>query len=256
MLASTTGTPTWCGSRISTPGTEVLLQRRRHQARLARQVRRRRVRRRRPRPHRRREEGHGEAVRRRRPRHRHRGIQSRRGIGGAFRQRDRGRRRDASTACSNGRRCASSACGTSSRPSAFPINLGFNFNRINLGYKLGLSKGVKFCYHALALDEAPPGIPADAREGRLRGVVPRRALRRRRRQRQPRAQRHHAALDAAQGHRQRPARWRPTASRTSCTRVNIDGKIGDNFDPIQQSCARTQGRRPLPLHRGRRGRST
>ena len=35
-----------------------------------------------------------------------------------------------------------------------PINLGFNFNRINLGYKLGLSKGVKFCYHALALDEA------------------------------------------------------------------------------------------------------
>ena len=35
-----------------------------------------------------------------------------------------------------------------------PINLGFNFNRINLGYKLGLSKGVKSCYHALALDEA------------------------------------------------------------------------------------------------------
>src|SRR5688500_4256375 len=35
-----------------------------------------------------------------------------------------------------------------------PINLGFNFNRINLGYKLGLGKGVKFCYHAIALDEA------------------------------------------------------------------------------------------------------
>ena len=35
-----------------------------------------------------------------------------------------------------------------------PINIGLNFNRINLGYKLGLSKAVKHCYHALALDES------------------------------------------------------------------------------------------------------
>src|SRR6186713_1383531 len=36
-----------------------------------------------------------------------------------------------------------------------PINLpGFNFNRINLGYHLGLPKAVTSCYHALALDEA------------------------------------------------------------------------------------------------------
>ena len=45
------------------------------------------------------------------------------------------------------------------------INLGFNFNRVNLGYKLGLSKGVKFCYHALALDEARQTF----RPTRLRG---------------------------------------------------------------------------------------
>ena len=69
------------------------------------------------------------------------GLQPRRGAGGALRQRGRRRRREASTACSKSRRCASSASGTSSRPSAFPINLGFNFNRINLGYKLGLVEG-------------------------------------------------------------------------------------------------------------------
>jgi len=47
-----------------------------------------------------------------------------------------------------------------------PINLGINFNRINLGYKLGLPKAVNYCYHALALDEARPAFrPSRVREG-------------------------------------------------------------------------------------------
>lgn len=35
-----------------------------------------------------------------------------------------------------------------------PIDIGLRFNRINLGYKLGLSPAVRRCYHALALDES------------------------------------------------------------------------------------------------------
>jgi uncharacterized protein (DUF2235 family) len=35
-----------------------------------------------------------------------------------------------------------------------PIDVGLRLNYLNLGYKLGLSKVVQHCYHALALDEA------------------------------------------------------------------------------------------------------
>jgi len=35
-----------------------------------------------------------------------------------------------------------------------PIDIGLSFNRINLGYRLGLAKGVKQCFHAIALDES------------------------------------------------------------------------------------------------------
>lgn len=113
-----------------------------------------------------------------------------------------------------------------------PINLGFNFNRINLGYKLGLSKGVKACYHALALDEARQAFrPTRVKGGCevwFRGV--------------------HSDVG---GGNNNPSlnditlRWMlrkavagdlpmaPDCIGTSCTRANIDGKVGDNFDPIK-----------------------
>ena len=59
-----------------------------------------------------------------------------------------------------------------------PIDLGFHFNRINLGYKLGLSKAREGLLPRPCARRSPAGIPADADEGRLRGVVSRRALRR------------------------------------------------------------------------------
>lgn len=34
-----------------------------------------------------------------------------------------------------------------------PVNLGIPFQRINLGYRLKLGRGVQHCFHALALDE-------------------------------------------------------------------------------------------------------
>jgi hypothetical protein len=113
-----------------------------------------------------------------------------------------------------------------------PINLGFNFNRINLGYKLGLSKGVKACYHALALDEARqafrPTRMKDGCEVWFRGV-------------------HSDVGGGNDNHALNDItlRWMlhkaiatglPMATGcvgTSCARVNIDGKIGDNFDPIR-----------------------
>jgi uncharacterized protein (DUF2235 family) len=39
-----------------------------------------------------------------------------------------------------------------------PINLGFDFKRLNLGYRLGLPKQVQHCYHAIALDEWRPAF--------------------------------------------------------------------------------------------------
>jgi uncharacterized protein (DUF2235 family) len=113
-----------------------------------------------------------------------------------------------------------------------PINLGFNFNRINLGYKLGLSKCVKVCYHALALDEARqafrPTRVKGACEVWFRGV-------------------HSDVGGGNDNHalnditlrwmlRKAIASELPMAAdciATSCKRVNLDGKVGDNFDPIR-----------------------
>ena len=121
-----------------------------------------------------------------------------------------------------------------------PINLGFNFNRINLGYKLGLSKGVQFCYHALALDEARQSFrPTRVKGGCevwFRGV-------------------HSDVGGGNDNHALNDItlRWMlnkaiasglPMAADcigTSCTRIDIDGKIGDNFDPI-----RNRAREPKP----------
>ena len=113
-----------------------------------------------------------------------------------------------------------------------PVNLGFNFNRINLGYKLGLSKGVKACYHALALDEARQAFRPTRLKGGcevwFRGV-------------------HSDVGGGNDNHALNDItlRWMlnkaivsglPMAAdciATSCTRANVDGKIADNFDPIR-----------------------
>ena len=112
-----------------------------------------------------------------------------------------------------------------------PINLGFNFNRINLGYKLGLSKAVQYCYHAIALDEArqafrPTRVPGGC-EVWFRGV-------------------HSDVGGGNDNHALNDItlRWMlhkavvsglPMATDcigTSCKRVDVNGKIGENFDPI------------------------
>jgi len=111
------------------------------------------------------------------------------------------------------------------------IDIGINFNRINLGYKLGLSKAVKYCYHALALDEARKAFrPTRVRAGYeawFRGVHSDVGG----------GNDNHALNDIA-------LRWMlhkaiasglPMASDcvgTSCTRVDVNGKISDNFDPV------------------------
>ncbi len=122
-----------------------------------------------------------------------------------------------------------------------PINLpGLNFNRINLGYKLSLAKCVRHCYHALALDEArqsfrPTRVPAGC-EVWFRGV-------------------HSDVGGGNDNHalnditlrwmlRKAIASGLPMATDcvgTSCTRASIDGRIGDNFDPI-----RNRPREPKP----------
>ena len=113
------------------------------------------------------------------------------------------------------------------------INLpGFNFNRINLGYKLGLAKPVQSCYHALALDEARqsfrPTRLKGAREVWFRGVHSDVGG----------GNNNHALNDIT-------LRWMlnkaiatglpiaPNAIATACTRVDVNGKIGENFDPIR-----------------------
>jgi len=112
-----------------------------------------------------------------------------------------------------------------------PIDIGLNFNRINLGYKLGLAKAVKHCYHALALDESRKAFrPTRVRGGCevwFRGV--------------------HSDVGGGNSNRALndiTLRWMlrkaiatglPMAAdcvATSCTRLDIDGKIGENFDKI------------------------
>ena len=122
-----------------------------------------------------------------------------------------------------------------------PINLpGFNFNRINLGYKLTLAKAVKSCYHAIALDEARQAFrPTRVRGGRevwFRGV-------------------HSDVGGGNDNHALNDItlRWMlnkaiatglPMAANciaTSCTRVDANGRIGENFDLI-----RNRSREPKP----------
>jgi hypothetical protein len=113
-----------------------------------------------------------------------------------------------------------------------PINLpGFNFNRINLGYKLTLPKAVQSCYHALALDEARQAFrPTRVHGGYevwFRGVHSDVGG----------GNNNHALNDIT-------LRWMlnkaiatglPMAANcvtTSCARVDGNGKISENFDPI------------------------
>ncbi|HEU4590059.1 MAG TPA: DUF2235 domain-containing protein [Steroidobacteraceae bacterium] len=112
-----------------------------------------------------------------------------------------------------------------------PVDLGFSFNRINLGYKLGLAKGVQYCYHALALDESRKAFrPTRVRGGCevwFRGVHSDVGG----------GNDNHALNDIS-------LRWMlhkaiatglPMAAdcvATSCTRVDVDGRIGENFDKL------------------------
>ena len=113
-----------------------------------------------------------------------------------------------------------------------PVNLGFSFNRINLGYKLGLSKGVQACYHALALDESRqafrPTRMKDSCEVWFRGVHSDVGG----------GNNNHALNDITLRWMLRKAiatdlPMAPDSVGTSSARASIDGKIGDNFDPVK-----------------------
>ncbi len=112
-----------------------------------------------------------------------------------------------------------------------PIDIGLNFNRINLGYRLGLSKAVKHCYHALALDESrkafrPTRVKAGC-EVWFRGVHSDVGG----------GNDNHALNDIS-------LRWmlhKAIASGlpmttdcvgTSCKRIDVNGKVSGNFDKI------------------------
>jgi uncharacterized protein (DUF2235 family) len=126
-----------------------------------------------------------------------------------------------------------------------PINLGFNFNRVNLGYKLGLSSGVKHCYHALALDETRQAF----RPTRLRGKSSLEVWFRGVHSDIGGGNDNHALNDIT-------LRWmlnKAIASGlpmtqgcvgASCTRIDANGKIGENFDVI-----RNRAREPKPEDR-------
>ena len=112
-----------------------------------------------------------------------------------------------------------------------PIDLGISFNRINLGYKLGLARCVQHCYHAIALDEARKAFrPTRVRGGCevwFRGV-------------------HSDVGGGNDNHalnditlrwmlRKAIATGLPMATDcvgTSCKRIDVGGRIGDNFDKI------------------------
>jgi hypothetical protein len=115
------------------------------------------------------------------------------------------------------------------------INLpGFNFNRLNLGYKLGLSSGVQHCYHALALDEARQAF----RPTRLRGAHSQEVWFRGVHSDVGGGNDNHALNDIT-------LRWMlhkamatglPMSARcveSSCLRADPAGKIGENFDPVR-----------------------
>ena len=121
-----------------------------------------------------------------------------------------------------------------------PINLGFNFNRINLGYHLGLPKSVQYCYHALALDEARQAFrPTRVRGGCevwFRGVHSDVGG----------GNNNHALNDITLRWMLRKAiasglPMKADCIDTSCTRINVDAKIGENFDLIHN-----RAREPKP----------
>jgi len=112
-----------------------------------------------------------------------------------------------------------------------PIDIGLNFNRINLGYRLGLAKAVKHCYHALAIDESRKAFrPTRVREGCevwFRGVHSDVGG----------GNNNHALNDISLRWmlRKALATGLPMATDcvgTGCGRANIDGKIGENFDKV------------------------
>jgi uncharacterized protein (DUF2235 family) len=122
-----------------------------------------------------------------------------------------------------------------------PINLpGFNFNRINLGYKLSLNGAVQNCYHAIALDEARQAFrPTRVKEGCevwFRGVHSDVGG----------GNDNHALNDITLRwmlHKAMVTGLPITADciGTSCARANLDGKISDNFDPIHNRAREPKG---------------
>lgn len=112
-----------------------------------------------------------------------------------------------------------------------PIDIGINFNRINLGYKLGLARAVQYCYHAIALDESRRAFrPTRVRQGCevwFRGV-------------------HSDVGGGNDNHALNDItlRWmlhkaiatglpmKADCVGSSCTRADLDAKIGANFDKI------------------------
>jgi uncharacterized protein (DUF2235 family) len=111
------------------------------------------------------------------------------------------------------------------------IDVGVSFNRINLGYKLGLAKVVQHCYHAIALDESRKAFrPTRVRGGCevwFRGVHSDVGG----------GNNNHALNDIT-------LRWMlhkavatglPMATDcvvAICKRIDVNGKIGENFDKI------------------------
>jgi hypothetical protein len=121
-----------------------------------------------------------------------------------------------------------------------PIDIGLSFNRINLGYRLGLAKGVKQCFHAIALDESRKAFrPTRVREGHevwFRGVHSDVGG----------GNNNHALNDITLRWMLRKAiatglPMQTDCVGTGCTRVNVDGRIGENFDKILSRRARAQG---------------
>jgi hypothetical protein len=121
-----------------------------------------------------------------------------------------------------------------------PIDIGIRFNRINLGYKLGLPKSVKYCYHALALDEARQAFRPTRVQGGcevwFRGV--------------------HSDIGGGNDNHALndiTLRWMlhkaiasglPMSANCidlNCVRANVDGVIGHNFDLIE-----SRAREPKP----------
>jgi len=112
-----------------------------------------------------------------------------------------------------------------------PIDIGLSFNRINLGYRLGLAKGVKQCFHAIALDESRKAFrPTRVREGHevwFRGVHSDVGG----------GNNNHALNDITLRWMLRKAiatglPMQTDCVGTGCTRVNVDGRIGEIFDKI------------------------